>query len=104
MFASKPLTVAEAERVCRWYFRAGFAGLPLLWFAVWLSFRRRAESSAVIAWYTTTSLWLSIIAGLLLIAWYVGALLLLPRSSALFVIPPFSDVWQSGYYAVSTPR
>ncbi|KAH9593099.1 Gamma-secretase aspartyl protease complex [Trypanosoma melophagium] len=100
MFAGKQLTLTEAERLCRWYFRAGFAGLPLLWFLVWITFRHRADASEAIAWYTGTALWLSIIAGLLLIVWYVAALLLLPRSSSLFVIPPFTGVWQSGYYAL----
>ncbi|RNC45667.1 hypothetical protein TcCL_NonESM04555 [Trypanosoma cruzi] len=99
MLAKRPLTVEQAERVCKWYFRAGFIGLPWLWFATWLLFRHHANATATIAWYTTNSLRLSLAGGLLLVAWYVTALLTLPVTSPLFAIPPFTGKWQPGYFA-----
>ncbi|KEG11784.1 hypothetical protein DQ04_02281020 [Trypanosoma grayi] len=99
MFAGGPLTVAKAERVCRLYFYAGFVGLPWLWFAVWLLFRKHARASDAIAWYTTVSLRLSLVGGLLLLGWYVAAVLFLPTDSPLFVIPPFTGKRQHGFFA-----
>ncbi|RNF05121.1 hypothetical protein TraAM80_04851 [Trypanosoma rangeli] len=99
MFTRGPLTVAQAERVCKWYFRAGFIGLPWLWFANWLLFRHHAGANSTIAWYTTASLRLGLAGGLLLVVWYVAVMLAVPATSSLFVLPPFTGKWQPGHFA-----
>ncbi|KAG8347986.1 hypothetical protein TRVL_01192 [Trypanosoma vivax] len=100
MLASGPLGDAQAEKICRRYFYAGFAGLPFLWFATWLFFRHHARDNPAIEWYVVNSLRLSLTGGLLLLAWYVVAILFLPPTSALFVIPPCSGSWCPGAFVI----
>ncbi|CBH17197.1 hypothetical protein, unlikely [Trypanosoma brucei gambiense DAL972] len=99
MLTTGPLSILRAERLCKIYFYSGFAGLPLLWFTTWLFFRHHAQHSEAIRWYTNNSLRLSVVGGLVVLLWYVVALIVLPVTSPLFALPPSQKgEWRPGFF------
>ena len=72
--------------VARTLFWGGFALLPWLWLANYFLLRpylTRRTTPPEVRWYATRSLWLSIAAAVLLVAWVVAFLAMRARSPAL---------------------
>lgn len=102
MFAGKPLTQAKAEQLARWYFYAGFVGLPWLWAVNAMYFRRFQEDSAIIARYVSLSMRCAVVGFVALVLWIIIAQTSLSPTSDLWVIRPPSGAggaWQSGFFA-----
>jgi transketolase N-terminal domain/subunit len=99
MFAGKPLTRERSEQLVRWYFYAGFMGLPWLWLVTFLYFRRFQSESAIIRDFTRRSLICSIVGFAAFAIWVAAAQLGLQPTSALWVIHPGGSTWQSGFFA-----
>jgi hypothetical protein len=102
MFAGKPLTKEKAEQLTRWYFYAGFVGLPWLWAVNAMYFRRFQKDSDEIARYVRLSTRCAIVGFALLLLWVIVAQTSLSPTSSLWVIRPPSGAggaWQSGFFA-----
>lgn len=101
MFVDGELHLEKAERICRNYFYAGFAGLPWLWLANAWTFHRYREQSELIRLYTTRSLILGLVGILVIILWIIIAFQVIPADSAIWVIFPTSNdnIIQGGYFA-----
>ncbi len=102
MFAGKPLTHEKAESLARWYFYAGFAGLPWLWGVNAIYFRRFQEENEVIARYVRMSSRCALVGAVVLVLWVIAAQTSLSPTSALWIIRPPSGAggaWQSGFFA-----
>lgn len=100
MLTQETLTVEKAERLCRYYYYAGFCGLPWLWVVMWLFFRHHVEHSESIRWYVIMSLRLGIVGMLAIVLLYAIPFFALPSSSSLWVIAPGIKKWQPGHFSV----
>lgn len=98
MLIRSPLTTEKAETICSWYYRFGFMGLPWLWCLNWLFFRHYADGNETIRWYVRQSKYMSLLGGLLFVLITALLLFILPSSSRLWIIRPFYDGYQWGYF------
>ncbi|KAK7201396.1 hypothetical protein NESM_000202100 [Novymonas esmeraldas] len=101
MLVRGPFTLEKAEEVCQWYYRIGFLGLPWLWGLLWLLFRHYENESEAIRWYVARARRNSLAGGAVFVAVSVLLLFALPPSSALWVIAPFQDTFQWGFFAAN---
>ncbi|KAG5469485.1 hypothetical protein LSCM1_02706 [Leishmania martiniquensis] len=101
MLVRGPFTLERAECVCQWYFRIGFFGLPWLWGLLWLLFRHYEDESDMIRWYVERAKRYSIAGGAVFAIVSAVLLFALPPTSVLWVIAPFQDTFQWGYFAVN---
>ncbi|CCW60882.1 unnamed protein product [Phytomonas sp. EM1] len=99
MLATGQLTVDKAEQICKWYFRIGFCCMPWMWVALWFFFSHHQSHSDTIAWYVSMSFRLFIGSGIFYVCFYISLLLLVPATSKIWIIPPFTGEWQPGYFA-----
>lgn len=98
MFATDPLTKDKGEFLAKWYFRAGFLGLPWMWFANALMFYRYKHNSEVIAWYVKWSAILFVIATLLFIVW-LAVIYTEGWGLPIWIIKPGVGGYQPGLFA-----
>ncbi|KPA81120.1 hypothetical protein ABB37_04470 [Leptomonas pyrrhocoris] len=101
MLVRGPFTLEKAETVCQWYYRIGFFGLPWLWGLLYIFFRHYQHESDAIRWYVERAKLYSLSGAAVFLAVTLGLLLLLPASSALWVIAPFQDTFQWGIFAAN---
>lgn len=101
MLVRGPFTVEKAERVCQWYYRVGFLGLPWLWGLLWLLFRHYEQESEPIRWYVARVRQYSLAGAAAFITASLVLLFALPPSSPLWVIAPFQDTFQWGFFAAN---
>ncbi|KAG5493631.1 hypothetical protein JIQ42_02004 [Leishmania sp. Namibia] len=101
MLVRGAFTLDKAERVCRWYYRIGFFGLPWLWGLLWLLFRHYKDESEMIHWYVERAKCYSIAGGVVFVVMSLVLLFAIPPTSTLWVIAPFQDTFQWGYFAVN---
>ncbi|CAJ1035355.1 Presenilin enhancer-2 subunit of gamma secretase, putative [Leishmania guyanensis] len=102
MLVRGPFTLEKAESACQWYYRIGFFGLPWLWGLLWLFFRHYKDESETIRWYVKRARRYSIAGCVVFVVMSIVLLFAIPPTSALWVIAPFQDTFQWGYFAVNT--
>ncbi|KAG5495174.1 hypothetical protein JKF63_02229 [Porcisia hertigi] len=101
MLVRGPVTLQKVESTCRWYYRLGFLGLPWLWGLVWILFRHYERESETVHWYVRRAKRISIAGGALLVMMSFASLFVIPTDSSLWVIAPFQDTFQWGYFAAN---
>lgn len=101
MLIRGPFTVEKAETACRWYYRAGFLGLPWMWGILFLFFRHYQNESETIEWYVQRAKRYALAGAVVFVAISLALLGLLPPSSPLWVIAPFQDTFQWGIFATN---
>ncbi|CBZ30006.1 conserved hypothetical protein [Leishmania mexicana MHOM/GT/2001/U1103] len=101
MLVRGAFTLGKAENACQWYYRIGFFGLPWLWAVLWLFFRHYEDESELIRWYVERARRYSILGGAVFVIVSVAFLFVIPPTSPIWVIAPFQDTFQWGYFAVN---
>ena len=100
MFVSGKLTKDKAENICKWYFRAGFVGLPWLWAANVMMFSLYRGESIPIAWYCRWSTIFFAASVVIFFVWYAILYTQFPDAS-FWVIYPNGNGKQQGYFSAA---
>lgn len=98
MFAGR-LTKSKAEKICRYYFYAGFLGLPFLWAIVALTFYPYRAASESVRFYVSISSVLALISIALFAVWVGIVYGALRTVDFIWIIQPDATVKQTGLFA-----